>query len=261
WSWPRIASQCWPTSPGWCPRTRRPRCVRRSIGRGGRHDRACAQPRWPLTGPQLLVHPLRELFLVVDPLLVECLGGEAVQRAVWPVGVVLDAPVFGQDLRLQERVELLAGQELVADPTVERLANPVLPRRSRVDERRVDPGEPAPVSQGVGGQFWPVVHADVLRAPTQAGDQVVENGDGGIGGERAGGPGGQGFAGELVDDIQQPHLPAVDGDVDLEVQRPHLIDTLGTHPLVASWAAPLRLGHPGRTLGCFLNPLYAGGRV
>ena len=50
---------------------------------------------------------------------VEGLGGEVVERAVGSVGVVLDAPVFGQDLGFQERVELFGGEELVAESAVE----------------------------------------------------------------------------------------------------------------------------------------------
>jgi hypothetical protein len=80
-------------------------------------------------------------------MLVVCLGGEAVQRAVWSVAVVLDAPVLGQYLHFQERVELLAGQELVPEAAVERLAHPVLPWRSGIDERRVDTGESAPAAR------------------------------------------------------------------------------------------------------------------
>ena len=46
--------------------------------------------------------------------------------------VVLDPPVPEQHLRLEQAVELLDGQELVAQPAVERLDVWVLPRRADV---------------------------------------------------------------------------------------------------------------------------------
>lgn len=42
--------------------------------------------------------------------------------APWRCGVVLDAPVLGQDLGFQESVELLGGEEFVAEAAVEGLA-------------------------------------------------------------------------------------------------------------------------------------------
>ena len=72
---------------------------------------------------------------MVGPLLPVCLGGEEVQRAVGPVGVVLAAPVLYQHLHFEHAGELLGGEELVPAAAVERLAGAVLPRRGRVDER------------------------------------------------------------------------------------------------------------------------------
>ena len=54
------------------------------------------------------------------------LTGTAAVRAL---RVVLDPPVLEQHLRLEQAVELLDGQELVAQPAVERLDVWVLPRR------------------------------------------------------------------------------------------------------------------------------------
>ena len=50
------------------------------------------------------------------------------QRGVWPDGVVLDAPAFGQYAQLFHRVEDLAIEELVTEFGVEALAVAVLPR-------------------------------------------------------------------------------------------------------------------------------------
>ncbi len=51
------------------------------------------------------------------------------QRRVWPDGVVMDAPAFGQHPQLFHRVEDLAVEELISKLRVEALAVAVLPRR------------------------------------------------------------------------------------------------------------------------------------
>ena len=58
------------------------------------------------------------------------LTGTAAVRAL---RVVLDPPVLEQHLRLEQAVELLDGQELVAQPAVKRLDVWVLPRRAGLD--------------------------------------------------------------------------------------------------------------------------------
>jgi hypothetical protein len=70
--------------------------------------------------------------------------------------------------------------------------------------------------------------------------------------------GGQGFPGVLVDDVEEADLPAVDGDIDLEVQRPHLIRSLSAYPLMPGRATPLVLPHPGRALQPQLDPQSSG---
>jgi hypothetical protein len=57
--------------------------------------------------------------LVVDPLPAVSVGGEAVQPAVGSVDVVLDAPVSARTWDLEQGVELLADERLVAEPAVE----------------------------------------------------------------------------------------------------------------------------------------------
>ena len=61
-----------------------------------------------------------------------------------PHRVVVPPPTLDEHLGLQERVELLSGQELVAEPAVEALAVAVLPRTARFDEQsfHADLGEP-----------------------------------------------------------------------------------------------------------------------
>ena len=72
--------------------------------------------------------------------------GEPAQAAVWALRVVLDPPVLDQHLRLEQAVELLDGQELVAQPAVERLDVRLLPRRTGLDVAAARAGEPAPVA-------------------------------------------------------------------------------------------------------------------
>ena len=55
-------------------------------------------------------------------------GGPIAERAVRPDGVVVFAPALDQDLRLQQRVEDFAVEQLVAQLAVEALAVAVLPR-------------------------------------------------------------------------------------------------------------------------------------
>ena len=57
--------------------------------------------------------------MVVGPLLHEGLGGEVVEGAVGPEGVVRDAPVLGKDLGFEQGVELFDDEELIAEPAVE----------------------------------------------------------------------------------------------------------------------------------------------
>jgi hypothetical protein len=105
-----------------------------------------------------------------------------------------------------------------------------LPRRARFDVRAAGPGEPAPVSERVGGQLRPVVAANERRRLPALGDEPVEGGDGLVGIDAAVTLDRQRFAGELVDDVQQLQDPAVGGLVELEVQRPHVIRPLSPQP-------------------------------
>jgi hypothetical protein len=55
---------------------------------------------------------------------------------VRPVEVVIDAPVLYWDLGLEDAVELLDREQLVAQAGVERLNPGVVPWRSRIDVDR-----------------------------------------------------------------------------------------------------------------------------
>ena len=50
---------------------------------------------------------------------------------MWPAGVVLAPPALDEHLRLQERVELLSGQQLIPQLAVEALDVAVFPKFDR----------------------------------------------------------------------------------------------------------------------------------
>ena len=87
-----------------------------------------------------------------------------------PHRVVVPPPTLDEHLGLQERVELLSGQELVAEPAVEALAIAVLPRAAWFDEQgfHANLGEPLTHllgrklrAAGTDAQRWSA--ADILR--------------------------------------------------------------------------------------------------
>lgn len=146
---------------------------------------------------------------------------------VWPITVVLDPPIVSKDLHLGQRMEHFAGEELAPKTPVERLADPVLPRRTRIDERGIHTGETAPIAHRVRGHLRTVVHPDMRRYASGLGDDPLEHPDQLI---RGTGPKclrRKGLSGELIDDTEKPHLAAVDRGIDLEVQRPHLVRIRG----------------------------------
>ena len=96
------------------------------------------------------------------------------------VVVVLVAPVGDKYLGLEQGVELLDGEQLVADPRAVGLNPRVLPGRAGLDVAGLDGGEPAPVAQRAGSELGPVVAAQVLRAAANCGD-LVQDRDGGVG--------------------------------------------------------------------------------
>ena len=91
--------------------------------------------------------------------------------------------------------------------------------------------EAAPVAEGVRGHLGAVVHPHELGGGAALADDLVEHPDGVVGVDRAGDADRQGLAGVLVDDVQQLQRPAVDGRVELEVQRPDVVGPLGPQPL------------------------------
>ncbi len=56
---------------------------------------------------------------------------EVAERAVWSTTVALDAPVSGEDLGFEQRVDMFTGEELVAESAAKGLSESVLPGRAR----------------------------------------------------------------------------------------------------------------------------------
>ena len=142
---------------------------------------------------------LCELGLGVGCPLVGVLGrGEQPDRAVWPVGVVVDASVLDEDLGFEEAVELPAVEELVAESPVERLDPGVLPGRPGVDEAGRDIVESAPVRDGPRDELGTVVEPDERWRSAALCSDRVEGRDDTVGVDATVNFDREGFAGELV---------------------------------------------------------------
>jgi len=85
------------------------------------------------------------------------------QREVRPDPVVRVAPHLDQDLRLEQGVEALSVQALVAQPAVERLDVAVLPGAARLGEQRLHVDPPQPAAPRPRRELRAVVRADVGR--------------------------------------------------------------------------------------------------
>ena len=70
-------------------------------------------------------------------------------------------------------------------------------------------------------------------------DEPFDDGHDVIGGAVAGHVHGERFAGELVDDVAQLQPPAIGGLVELEVDGPHLVGSLGPQQLTVGQATAL----------------------
>ena len=88
-----------------------------------------------------------------------------------------------------------------------------------IDEQRSGAVESAPVVDGVGDELGPVVETHVGRgAPLQG--ELIQDGDDAVGVDAAIHVDRQGFAGELVDDVEHLQGAAIGGGVELKVHRP-----------------------------------------
>ena len=74
----------------------------------------------------------------------------------------MNTPALDQHLRLPQRVEDLAIEQLISKLAVERLYVAVLPRAPGLDEKRLDADTPKPVAYDRGGELRPVIATNVL---------------------------------------------------------------------------------------------------
>jgi len=115
------------------------------------------------------------------------------------VDVVVDAVVSDDDSGFEERIELPDVEQIVSEAPVERFDPGVLPRRTRIDEHRVDTAVVAPVSDGVAHELGPVVKPQKRWRSASLDGATSEGADH----DR------QTLAGELVNEVQQLHLTAI----------------------------------------------------
>ena len=82
-----------------------------------------------------------------------------------------------------------------------------------------------------GGRFGAVVAADELGMPAAAPDDLVQAGDRRVGVDAVVDEIGERLTGELVDHVEDLDGSAGGGDIELIVQRPHVVGPLGPQPL------------------------------
>src|SRR5271163_435420 len=84
-------------------------------------------------------------------------GWTIVERGVRPLGVVLRAPLFDDNLRFAQRIEDLAVQTFVAQLAVETFAVAILPGAAGLDEERRRSHSAQPFTQFPGDKFGPII--------------------------------------------------------------------------------------------------------
>src|ERR687897_2414636 len=102
----------------------------------------------------------------------------------------------------------------------------VLPWRARLDVAGRGVVQPAPVAQRPGDELGTVVHPQMLWR-SSLGDEPFDDGHDVIGGAVASDVHGQGLARVFVDDVAQLQPPAIGGLVELEVDGPRVVRSLG----------------------------------
>ncbi len=140
--------------------------------------------------------------------------------------VVVDvAPVEVEDPCLEDGVEDLAIEELVAEPGVEALDEWVLPGAARLDLERAGAGEPTPIPNRAGDELRPVVHPDVVgRATLSFG--LVQHLDHIVGGDGATKLAADTLAGVLITHRQRLDRSPVGGRIEYEIECPDLVPAL-----------------------------------
>ncbi len=99
--------------------------------------------------------------------------GQISDARVRPHRVEVPPPSLDDDLRLGTRAKPFEAEALVAELAVETLADPVLLRLARIDERRTNTLVHDPLQYRARDEFRPVVAAQELRRASFA-DQTAE---------------------------------------------------------------------------------------
>lgn len=81
---------------------------------------------------------------------------------MWPDGVVVVAPLLDQHLGLLECVEDFTVEQLISELAVEALVKAVLPGARGLDVECLYTYPLQPLPDGLGGELWAVVRADVI---------------------------------------------------------------------------------------------------
>jgi len=172
-----------------------------------------------------------------------------------PERVVLPAPAISQELSFWSRGEQLGVEELIPEPSVERLGKAVLPWGSRRDVGRAGGGAGfTPVPQGLGDELRPVVRPDECRCRVEAGE-LLQHRHHVLGLAAPAHPDRQAEAAVLVDHVQELEPAAVGGGIELEIHGPHLMGMLSTVTPHQAVRRPCPLALPGSgPLQAFLPP-------
>src|SRR6476660_931545 len=97
--------------------------------------------------------------------LVRC---EVVEARMRPDFIVMAAPGFDDHLRLASAAEPLEAQALVTEAAVEALVHAVLPRLTRIDQRRFDTRLLQPFEDRFAHEFGAIVHAECQPSRVRA---------------------------------------------------------------------------------------------
>ena len=81
-----------------------------------------------------------------------------------PPGIVLNPPLFNDDLGFAQRIEDLAVQAFIAQLAIETFAVAILPGAARFDVERRRADSAQPVTQFIGDKFRSIVRQEAIMA-------------------------------------------------------------------------------------------------
>src|SRR5919107_2130984 len=148
------------------------------------------------------------------------------ERRVWPARIKVGDPTREHGARMVEPKEQRLVQELIPQPALEALADPVLHRLAGRDEVPWNLVLARPGEHRVRGELGAVVGDDELGLATP-GDQVRELARDPLARDRGVGDRRQALLGDIVEDVQDPEAPAAGHLVVDEVDRPASVRACG----------------------------------